>query len=173
MFAKVVVGVRDASHAQDAIALAGVLAPGAELHLVHAYPLDPGAWSGAEPWRRGLRANAEELLGGIAREAGIDTPTRALPDLSPARALQLVAEDLQADLIVVGSAHRGPVGRLLAGSVGRSVLAGARARSPWRRRATRSAAWAPSASRTTALPSRTQRCTMPRPSPATPARACA
>jgi nucleotide-binding universal stress UspA family protein len=125
MFAKVVVGVRDASHAQDAIALTRVLAPRAELQLVHAYPLDPGAWSGAEPWRRGLSANAEELVGGIARDAGIDTPGRVLPDLSPARALQLVAEELQAGLIVVGSAHRGPVGRLLAGSVGRSVLAGA------------------------------------------------
>jgi nucleotide-binding universal stress UspA family protein len=125
MFAKVVVGVRDASHAQDAVALARVLAPGAQLHLVHAYPLALGTWSGAEPWHDGLRADAEELLGGIARDAHIDTPGRVLPDLSPARALQLVAEELQADLMVVGSAHRGPVGRLLAGSVGRSVLAGA------------------------------------------------
>ena len=125
MFAKVIVGVRDASHAHDAITLARVLAPEAQLHLLHAYPLNPGAWSGAEPWRRGLRTDAEDLLSGIAHEEGIDTPTRALPDLSPARALHLVAEEVDADLIVVGSAHHGPVGRLLAGSVGRSVLAGA------------------------------------------------
>jgi nucleotide-binding universal stress UspA family protein len=125
VFTKVVVGVRDASHAHDAIALGRALAPEGQLQLVHAYPLDPGAWSGAEPWRRGLRTDAEDLLRGIAAEAGIDTPPRALPDLSPARALQLVAEEIHADLIVVGSAHRGAAGRLLAGSVGRSVLAGA------------------------------------------------
>ena len=77
MFAKVVVGVRDASHAQDAVALARVLAPGAQLHLVHAYPLALGTWSGAEPWHDGLRADAEELLGGIARDAHIDTPGRS------------------------------------------------------------------------------------------------
>jgi nucleotide-binding universal stress UspA family protein len=124
MFDKVVVGVRDAAQALDEIALARVLAPQAELHLVHAYPMDPTAWPGPEPWRVGLRSEAEKVLSEVAREASIDTPTRVLPDLSPARALHMVAEEIRAGLIVVGSAHHGPVGRLLAGSVGRSVLTG-------------------------------------------------
>ena len=124
MFDKVIVGVRDAAQAHDEIVLARVLAPRAELHLVHAYPMDPGAWPGPEPWRVGLRSEAENVLSEVAGDEGIDTPPRVLPDLSPARALHMVAEEVHAGLIVVGSAHRGSVGRLLAGSVGRSVLTG-------------------------------------------------
>jgi len=173
MFAKVVVGVRDASHAQDAVALARVLAPGAQLHLVHAYPLALGTWSGAEPWHDGLRADAEELLGGIARDAHIDTPGRVLPDLSPARALQLVAEELQADLMVVGSAHPGRSAGSWPAASGAACWRAPHARSPWRRRATRSAVSARSARRTTARPSRRLRCATPRPSRAPPRRAYA
>jgi nucleotide-binding universal stress UspA family protein len=125
MFSKVIVGVGDAPHAHDAIRLARALAPQAELHLVHAYPLDPGSWSGADSWRRGLRTEAERLLADLAAEAGVAAQGKALPDLSPARALHLVAEDLHADLIVMGSARHGVIGRLLAGSTVRSTLAGA------------------------------------------------
>jgi hypothetical protein len=41
VFVKVVVGIGEVPHGRDAIALARVLAPQGELHLVHAYPHDP------------------------------------------------------------------------------------------------------------------------------------
>ena len=44
---------------------------------------------------------------------------------SAARALYEYAEDQNADLIVVGSSHRGKLGRILPGSVGESLLRGA------------------------------------------------
>jgi nucleotide-binding universal stress UspA family protein len=44
---------------------------------------------------------------------------------SPADALYMVAEDEKAALIVVGSSHRGPVGRVMLGGVGTALLHGA------------------------------------------------
>ena len=44
---------------------------------------------------------------------------------APPHGIQRLAEDESADLIVVGSSHRGPIGRVLAGSVGETLLTGA------------------------------------------------
>ena len=51
---------------------------------------------------------------------------QALIGRSTAVALQTAAKDERADLIVLGSSHRGPVGRVLAGSVTEGVLHGSR-----------------------------------------------
>jgi nucleotide-binding universal stress UspA family protein len=48
-----------------------------------------------------------------------------VPDGSPGRALHLAAKRSHADLIVVGSAHRGRIGRVLAGDVTAGTLHGA------------------------------------------------
>ena len=48
-----------------------------------------------------------------------------LSDISPARALNNLAEEEGVDLIVVGSTHRGQLGRILPGSVGERLLHGA------------------------------------------------
>ncbi len=69
----------------------------------------------AEP----LFAQARELLGGIEVE------TRAYGGASPAAILSAIAEREEFDAIVVGSPHRGPVGRVLIGSVASSLLNGA------------------------------------------------
>ena len=125
MFGKVIVGIEEVSHGSEAIALARVLAPHGELHLVHAYPHNPVGPLAAEGWRHDLSLHAERLLADVARETGTEGEHRAVADLSPARALQMVAQELSADLIVVGSASHGMAGRLLAGSVARSTLVGA------------------------------------------------
>lgn len=52
------------------------------------------------------------------------TPHR-LRDTSAAHALHELAESINADLIVIGSCHRGAAGRVLFGSVGASLLNGA------------------------------------------------
>ena len=125
MFTTVIVGVRDVAHAHDAVSLARGLAPQSELHLVHAYPHEPVAWTEAKPWRAMLGKGADRLLHDVARDMGVEAGLRAIPDVSPARALQAAAHELRADLIVVGSSHRNPIGRLLAGSVARGTLSGA------------------------------------------------
>lgn len=62
---------------------------------------------------------ARERLGGIATE------TSAYGSHSPAEALTTIAEQERFDAIVVGSPHRGAVGRVMLGSVGASLLNGA------------------------------------------------
>ncbi len=68
-----------------------------------------------------LFAEARERL------AGIEVETRAYGGASPAAILSTLAEREEFDAIVVGSPHRGPVGRVLLGSVASSLLSGAAA----------------------------------------------
>ena len=53
-----------------------------------------------------------------------DVERRLEPATSPARGLHDAAVSEQADAIVVGSSHHGPLGRVLLGSVGERLLAG-------------------------------------------------
>jgi nucleotide-binding universal stress UspA family protein len=71
-------------------------------------------------------ADAEPILG-EARDflADIEVETRAYSGGSPAAILTTIAEREEIDAIVVGSPHRGPIGRVILGSVGRSLLNGA------------------------------------------------
>jgi nucleotide-binding universal stress UspA family protein len=73
------------------------------------------------------RAEESESLFAEAREAlsGLDIETRAFRGGSPAAVLTELAEKEDFDAIVVGSPHRGPIGRVLIGSVARNLLNGA------------------------------------------------
>jgi nucleotide-binding universal stress UspA family protein len=60
-----------------------------------------------------------------ARLAGLDPETRAYGGGSPGAVLTVLAEKEQFDAIVIGSPHRGTLGRVLIGSVARNLLNGA------------------------------------------------
>jgi nucleotide-binding universal stress UspA family protein len=99
--------------------LAGDLATrlGAELHAVHAY--DPSATvPGAPipPGDVGLHESAEHRLALALQEAGVDAQASALPGLA-AEALERVAEQHRAGLIVVGARQASKLGSTLLGSV--------------------------------------------------------
>jgi nucleotide-binding universal stress UspA family protein len=64
-------------------------------------------------------AEAEDALAGLALE------TRAYGGGSPAGILTKLAEEEEVDTIVVGSPHRGTIGRVVVGSVANSLLNGA------------------------------------------------
>lgn len=125
MFTKVIVGVDGRDAGSDAVALARRLAaPDAEIILVHAYHHEP------HPGRESLHGYEERLHGdaiGLLRNEGDDPrfERRAVPDTSPARALHAGAAAEAADLIVIGSCHRGVIGRVLVGDVSRGVMQGA------------------------------------------------
>jgi nucleotide-binding universal stress UspA family protein len=123
MFDSVIVGVgEDHGRSRDAIALAKALTHG-PVTLVCAYPADARDMSRlGEEYFGGLYDHATECLQRARDEMGISADVLAVADPSPARALQHVAADRAAGLIVVGSAHHGRIGRLLAGDVGRGVL---------------------------------------------------
>jgi nucleotide-binding universal stress UspA family protein len=127
---KIIVGVDESDRSKDAVALAARLARGsdAELLLVCAYPYDDVPGLGATTgYRQYLREDALTALDKAA-SAILDRPhveTRAIPDLAPARAIQELASREQASLIVIGSSHRGAVGRVFAGTTAERLLHGA------------------------------------------------
>lgn len=127
---KIIVGVDESERSKDALALAGRLARGsdAELMLVCVYPHDDvpsrGAASG---YARYLRDDTVAMLDRFAADVpeALRVQTRAIPDLSPPRAIQELATSEHASLIVIGSSHRGAVGRVLAGTTAERLLHGA------------------------------------------------
>ena len=57
--------------------------------------------------------------------AGLRITTRTIADTSPSRALHILAEIERASLVVIGSSHRGAVGRVFAGTTAERLLHGA------------------------------------------------
>lgn len=129
---KVIVGFDASEQSDDALVLGQALAKvyGAELHVAVVLPRSrvpfERAIAGGE-----VSAQLEERLYESAQlRLGTTEFIRASLDgerggRSAARALYEYAEEQDADLIVVGSSHRGTVGRILPGSVGESLLRGA------------------------------------------------
>jgi nucleotide-binding universal stress UspA family protein len=129
MYRTIVVGYDGTDHADDGLALAGQLArlTGARLLLAFAYGGDSiTAGFGAASVGVSLRKEAEQVLErGVKRlPYGVRGRIRALPDGSPARALEALAEKEHADLMVIGSTELGPMGRVVIGSVGERLLHG-------------------------------------------------
>ena len=128
MFNKIIVGVDGREGGRDALALSARLADrfGGDLVAVHAYPFDVFARRGATPdLETIMHVSAQNTLAGELERVGVAAHTVALPDGSPGRALHLAAKRQHGDLIVVGSAHHGPIGRVLAGDVTMGTLHGA------------------------------------------------
>jgi len=122
----IVVGFDGTEEAYDALQLGERIrtATGRELLLTvvdeNAPPIGDagGYWEYQQNYFAEMARRAIEFLG--HRDFG----RRTASDSAPA-ALQQVAESDGADLIVLGSTHRGQVGRVLAGSVGERLLGGA------------------------------------------------
>ncbi len=127
MIGTIVVGVDGGAEARDAIALASVLrgALGAELVLAHAYPYDllPLGGTVVEVGvAEDLHDEALRFVAELRDELAPGAAIRVLPDTSPARALHEVCEDVDAGLLVMGSAARGAAGRSSAGETTRTAL---------------------------------------------------
>ena len=126
---EILLGFDGTSGADDALAFATRVAraAAAPIRLVHAYPYDDmRTWASNEALRARLQENADAVLAATAESVrGVDTVIESIADVSPARALQAAAQRSGAALIVVGSTHRGRLGRVLPGSTGERLLHGA------------------------------------------------
>jgi nucleotide-binding universal stress UspA family protein len=104
----------------DGLALASLLArrPGTRLIVVAIYPLEPRGYRSGE-YQDALRTIAESNLMNAARRIpyGVRFETKAIAARHPDQALAELAEAEQAEALVLGSSHRGPVGSVLLGSV--------------------------------------------------------
>lgn len=125
---RILVGFDGSSGARDALALARDLAPGAKAIVVHVPPHeDPLAH------RYRLVENADTVVpsgffdAAIRDLSGMDVETRCYAGASPAHVLCDLTEKEDLDLVVVGSPHRGAIGRALIGSVADALVHGGRA----------------------------------------------
>jgi nucleotide-binding universal stress UspA family protein len=128
MFKTIIVGVDGREGGQDALALAASLqhAFASDLVAVHAFALDYYRGRGADvDHEEVLCDRAQRLARDEVQRSGVSARPFVVADGSPGRALHRAAAAHEADLIVVGSAHRGRVGRVLAGDVAAGTLHGA------------------------------------------------
>ena len=125
MFHKVIIGI-DGRSSDDVTALARVLAPGAELMLANVYHYDmTPSRASSTVYRDALRDDARALLRGVREDENLpQARLEALAGTSPAKELHRLAEREGANLLIVGSAHHGPIGRTLLGDVARAALHG-------------------------------------------------
>jgi nucleotide-binding universal stress UspA family protein len=128
MLNTLIIGIDGRQGGRDALAVGGLLAQltGASALAVHVYPYEPFPLHGAAVDVDALaRERAESLLQEELQAVGVDARTVVVPATSPGRGIHVAAEDLEADLVVVGPSHRGAVGRVVAGDTVRAVLQGA------------------------------------------------
>jgi nucleotide-binding universal stress UspA family protein len=123
IYRKIIVGYDGSERAQDALVLAKLLtdASGAELVVAGVFEFDP-RWGGRGPRYREAEAKYARVIEAAAAAVGAEP--EAMPSSSIGRGLHELAEETDADLIVVGSSHRSRAGQVLAGNVGQSLLHG-------------------------------------------------
>jgi nucleotide-binding universal stress UspA family protein len=123
---RIVVGYDGRDPARDALALAMQFADvsGNRVLLVAVFPYTQRLIGGLG-YEQLLAADAKRVFEPIEEEFGTRVETRAIGGHSPARVLHDVAEAETASMLVVGSSERGPIGRVVPGSVGERLLHGA------------------------------------------------
>jgi nucleotide-binding universal stress UspA family protein len=127
MTPEIVVGIDDSAGARNALAFATQLAScaGASVRLATAFNYsDVPSRASNEAFRQILEQEALELLRSAAESVDGVSRTDAIADPSAPHALHSLAEAVDAALVVVGSTHRGAVGRVVPGSTGERLLHG-------------------------------------------------
>jgi nucleotide-binding universal stress UspA family protein len=116
MFKNVLVGVDGSPNGQDAIQLADRLkGPGGKLTLAYVHRGDV----------QEQHDGAQKLLEAERETGGVQAELIGVVASSPGRGLHQQAEELGADLLVVGSCSRGALGRVMLGDDTRAALNGA------------------------------------------------
>jgi nucleotide-binding universal stress UspA family protein len=123
MYRKIIVGYDGSGESKDALAFGKLIAEasGASLVVAEVFYYSPRL-GGRDPVLHDVEAEHSQQLEEAA--ASVRAEARVVASTSPARGLHDLAEETEADLIVVGSAHHGRAGQMLAGSVGMSLLHG-------------------------------------------------
>ncbi len=125
-YGMLIAGYDGSARAADGLALAQLVAEATGGGLLvtavvpHEFPYVPGT-AGRE---EAMRQAAASMLADAVPE-GDRVWTRVVGARSAAQGLHDLAESVQADALIVGSCHRGAIGRVLAGSVAERLLHGA------------------------------------------------
>jgi nucleotide-binding universal stress UspA family protein len=128
--ATIVIGFDGTDSGEDALALGLLLASATGavplVVVVHAQEYPIGVGRVDAEWVAYLHEQAEATLGRARRLVGGDAGAefREVAAPSESHGLHELAEEEQAELVVVGSSHRGPLGRTYPGSTGDRLLQG-------------------------------------------------
>jgi nucleotide-binding universal stress UspA family protein len=128
--ARIIIGVDGSERSEDALAFGHMLAKASATPVtvatVYPSPIATG-YHGSREYDDFMREDAEGTLAGHVETLGdlVDLDARAIGDLSPARALQHLAGEQDASLIVLGSSRTGALGRVFPGSTAERLLHGA------------------------------------------------
>jgi len=123
---RIITAVDGRAESRDAVRLATELAAGAGAKLDMAAVLDYSPLPiDLAPYEAALRDHFERIFEQVsAQEPGLTYTAHRLTGPSPAGALSGLAEELDPMMIVIGSTHRGRIGRVLPGSLGDRLLGG-------------------------------------------------
>jgi len=124
MYRKIIVGYDGSDQAKDALALGKDLSEttGAELCVGGVFLSHPLLRSGIDPLDREAEQEFTEQLERGAES--VEAAAQPVQSSSPARGLHELAEEIGADLIVVGSSKHGPFGQTILGNVGVALMHG-------------------------------------------------
>lgn len=120
----VIVGVDATDSGRDALALGRMLAEfrGASVIAAAVYRREHPKYAGSRELENTLRYEAAQSLEDAVGIGADPVQMRTIAAASPARGLHELAEQTGAELVVVGSTHRGPVRSLAPGSTGARLL---------------------------------------------------
>jgi nucleotide-binding universal stress UspA family protein len=128
LFRRAVAGVDFSDLSRRALAeLPGLLPAGADLYLLHTTwaPAAVEAWSTMD-WVKGYRLSVEERLEEVAEElrgtGSFQLDLRVVEGTDPASDILALADQVDADLLVVGSHGLGYFGRIVLGSTAARLL---------------------------------------------------
>jgi len=127
MFGRMILGFDGTAQSSDALALAKLLASQARASIIvsHVVPRPPPFDARTREYIKQVQDHLRSVLDpAVAALSGLVAETRPIESSSAARGLHELAEEEGASLIVIGSTRRGPVGRVVLGSVGEVLLAG-------------------------------------------------
>jgi nucleotide-binding universal stress UspA family protein len=130
MPASVIIGYDGTERGDDALVLGAALAGalGAPVEVVAAFPLTPRSSRISTTVRADTSSRGEAESWLVRARERMDSQTgaefTALPAPSAPRALHFLAEERKAAAVVVGSSHRGRIGRVLPGGTAERLLHG-------------------------------------------------
>ncbi|MBK5233995.1 MAG: universal stress protein [Thermoleophilia bacterium] len=121
----VIVGVEETEEAKDALRFARLFADAeeAELHVVSVRS-DTIFYEGTDQMEADREKFFEQMLEFAREEVGQDFHFHRAIEHSVPRGLTEAAEELEAGAMIIGSSHRGPIGRVLMGDAGARLAAG-------------------------------------------------
>lgn len=129
MAVRILVGYDGRGPSRDALAFAALLRQVDDVELVIGVVVPQGApRAGFHPYKEALSSASAESFAQASSQLKALDPTlaaehRAIGGYSPAEGLRELAVSEDADLIVVGATHRGPVGGIVAGRTADDLIA--------------------------------------------------